>query len=102
MDVIRLQLKEEILIHEQLRLHSHPSIVRYHGVKVEDGFVVGIVLDKLDVPLREALAKSVAKQDHAATVEKFMKEIQEGLEHLHSLGIMHVSPFPCRRKWTHY
>lgn len=86
------QAREEIMIHEQLKLRPHPNIVKYHGVLVENGYVVGIVLDKLDIDLQTAVSEPT-KPSHAWTVERVMKDVKEGLEHLHSIGIMHVS-FP--------
>lgn len=85
-----LQLREEIVIHEQLKLHPHPNVVRYHGVQVEDGYVVGLVLDKLDVNVIEALEYPI-KKSRLWTVEEVVKDIKQGLDHLHALGIMHVS-----------
>lgn len=94
--VMSLQHKEEIMIYEELKSHPHPSIVRYHGVLVEDGFVTGIVLDKLDEDVYGAVGQP-AKKSHIWTVDKVIKDIKEGLDHLHSLGIMHASPWYAQR-----
>lgn len=87
----------EIAVYEMLKHHPHPNIVHYHGVVIRDGWVVGIALSRLQHDLGDAYGgwtcdvpedyepSSEEKADRA----RWMKNIENGLAHLHGLGFAH-------------
>jgi serine/threonine protein kinase len=82
------RLAEEFLkeaqIHELLSTKQHGNLPRYHGCLVEDGRVVGIVMDRYASTLRDQRDS----MDHASCSRCF-SDTKAGLEHLHSLGLAH-------------
>ncbi|KAI9467471.1 hypothetical protein BX667DRAFT_510575 [Coemansia mojavensis] len=44
---------------ESLKVLNHPNIVKFHGVVVENGLIVGLCLDKYDYTLEYMLANDV-------------------------------------------
>ena len=83
-----LALTKHLLAHEvagtleSLRHHPHPNIVEYRGCVVENGLVEFLVLERYP----EQLSDVVYKVDHA----KVLRDIGTAVEHLHSLGFVHV------------
>lgn len=71
---------------EILRPQAPPNICEYHGCFVEEGYVAGIVFTAYLENLDGTSAPKV-EVDH----EMVMRDITSAIEHLHSLGIVHVS-----------
>lgn len=84
------QFQEEIDILEKVRQHPHFNIVHYHGIKVEGDIVTALVLGKLEIDLTEAQL-SPTQTRHLYDPDLLIDDIRRGMEHLHSIGIMHVS-----------
>ncbi|CAG8024690.1 unnamed protein product [Penicillium salamii] len=89
----------EVTICELLRKNPHPNIATYHGCSVsEDGEIRGVyftyyaqtLMDRVN-PTR--LSKYEFAYDNIepdrAQVDRWVQGIQSGLNHLHSLGIVH-------------
>ncbi|KAK9897795.1 kinase-like protein [Cystobasidium minutum MCA 4210] len=87
------ELRDEIEIYEKLKCHPHPNIVNYHGVVVKNDRVTGIVIDKVDSGLYDALG-GPCKASHIVDIEVAMRELQSAVEHLHSIGIVHCDISP--------
>ncbi|KAK5992714.1 hypothetical protein PT974_06129 [Cladobotryum mycophilum] len=75
---------EEVAICETLLEHPHPNIVRYHGCLVEGGKIKGLCLDKLKVTLEDRVQGS-----EPLDVDKCMQGIEDGVNHMHGLGLIH-------------
>lgn len=70
----------------ELLLHSpHPNIIRYHGCLIKRGRIVGIVLDRYPMTLKQRLENGMQHFN----VEKCMSNITSAVSHLHSLGLAH-------------
>ncbi|EDU40548.1 Serine/threonine kinase [Pyrenophora tritici-repentis] len=81
----------EIETCEILRKHPHPNICRYKGVDYNQHFeVTGLLFDRYDTNLRDFVL-----DQHHFDVRKCMRDIWEGLAHMHSLGLVHCDIKPC-------
>lgn len=70
---------------------GHPCVVKYHGAAVNaDGFVYGLVFDKLDFMLDDAI--EAGKQDPARSPhpEAVMDDVKDGLLYLRNLGYIYT------------
>ena len=84
---------------EILRRNPHPNIARYHGCQVdEDQRVIGLFFKKYQKTLMERLNPGyLNKQDFLSTrpdlpkeiTDRYLKGIESGIRHLHSLGLVH-------------
>jgi serine/threonine protein kinase len=74
----------EARICEILRNHPHPNIARYLGCLVRDNRVVGLGFVKYDMTLTDRL-----KDINRSFPQDILKGIESGIQHLHSLGIIH-------------
>ena len=77
----------EAKICEILRTHPHKNIASYHGCLVEDGFIKGLCFTKYKETLQERL--DMYDKPPLDDVLSCFKGIQEGMAHLHSLGLIH-------------
>jgi serine/threonine protein kinase len=78
-----------LLLHEAkvckiLRASPHPNIVRYLGCVVENDRVTGLCFVKYDMILSEGPSKL-----------DLLQQIQKGIRHLHSLGLIHCDIKPA-------
>ncbi|KAF1992947.1 serine/threonine-protein kinase-like protein [Amniculicola lignicola CBS 123094] len=70
----------------ELLLHSpHPNIIRYHGCLIKRGRIVGIVLDRHPMTLKQRLEDGMRH----INVETCMSKITSAVSHLHTLGLAH-------------
>lgn len=69
---------------EVLRQHPHPNIAQYLGVVVKGGRVGGLVFDRYSVTLEELL-----EQQTPFDRERCLREIEDRIRHMHSLGLVH-------------
>lgn len=85
---IALVMQREIELWETVLWAAlHPNICGYFGVVNEDGErATGIVLKKYGATLAE-----VVERKEAVDVAKAMRELDAGLAHLHSLGLVNGS-----------
>jgi serine/threonine protein kinase len=79
-------LLQEAEIMELLLRNPHPNIIRYHGCLIRRGRIVGLVLDRYDMTLKQRLDRKMIRQ---LDVESFMTQIVSAIHHLHSLGLAH-------------
>jgi serine/threonine protein kinase len=78
-------VEREIKNCEVLRKSPHPSICAYHGVEYDETeTVTGLYFDQYDMSLSD-----VVKQSRSFDAEKCMSDIRAGIEHLHSLSLVH-------------
>ncbi|KAF2106474.1 serine/threonine-protein kinase-like protein, partial [Lophiotrema nucula] len=76
---------QEVQILELLRRNPHPNVVRYHSCLIERGRVVGIVLERYPMTLKQRLENGV----RGFHIERCRSEITSAVSHLHSLGLAH-------------
>ncbi|KAJ5766967.1 uncharacterized protein N7511_004583 [Penicillium nucicola] len=96
---------EEVKTCELLKNNPHPNVSQYHGCAVmENGRIRGIYFTSYDETLMEhvnPLRRSkldFAYQRRGADpeqVEGWTEQIERGIRHLHSLGIVHNDLNPC-------
>lgn len=86
-DNVRLSdlLLEEARTCEILKKHPHPNIAQYMGCVVQDGRITGLCFFKYDT----TLAVRLNDLDRPVHQDKCCNAIKRGIEHLHSLGIIH-------------
>lgn len=78
-------LQQEILKCEKLMHHPHPNIAKYYGVVVEDGLIVGLAFKKYG----HSLAEFNGTENDCPSIENVCTDIKAGIDHLHSLGLVH-------------
>lgn len=78
-------MRHELEVLEVLKRHPHPGIVGYHGYVVEDDWIVGLGLKKYQQTL-----SSARREGKAIVADQVMKELEEAVQHLHSVGYVHV------------
>lgn len=83
-EVMQRRILGEALFCEEIRKSPHPNVVDYRGCEVEDGRIKGILLKRYRETLYSRVNQS-DKLDH----DKLLAEIRRGIDHLHSLGIVH-------------
>ncbi|KAJ8123343.1 hypothetical protein ONZ43_g684 [Nemania bipapillata] len=78
------QILNEAEVCEILMEHPHPNIAHYLGCIVEDGRITGLCFVEYDMTLSEAM-----KHDISLDKERFLQGIENGVSHLHGLGLIH-------------
>lgn len=68
----------------------HPHIAQYLGCLVENGKLMGVCYVKYDVDLGERVTKNTRPFD----VDLILQGIQDGIQYLHSLGLIHCDINP--------
>ncbi len=81
---LNTQLLNEVEICEILRRHPHPNNAHYLGCVVKDGRVRGLCFVKYPATLRQKL-----KDGTPFDKDLCLLGIQEGVDHLHGLGLIH-------------
>jgi hypothetical protein len=75
---------------EFLQQFPHPNVCYYHGVRVDyRGLARALVFDRYDMTLKDMVDK-VGDINTAAC----LRDIESGLRHLHSLGVVHCDLKP--------
>ncbi|KAM3083092.1 hypothetical protein ACMFMG_003759 [Clarireedia jacksonii] len=76
---------------EILRVFPHPNIARYLGSIVENKRITGLCFVKYDMNLSERVTKDSRPFD----IDLCLQGIQKGIQHLHSLNLIHcdLNPF---------
>jgi len=75
---------------EILRASPHPNIAQYLGCIVENDRITGLCFVKYDMNLSER----VTKDSHPFDTDLFLRGIQKGIRHLHSLDLIHCDLNP--------
>jgi serine/threonine protein kinase len=79
----------EIATCETLKMNPHPNISRYHGCVVEDGWIKGLSFDRYAMTLAERV-----QDERPLDIDACLRGIQAGVDHLHSLGLIHNDLHP--------
>ncbi|WOO85818.1 uncharacterized protein LOC62_07G009304 [Vanrija pseudolonga] len=70
---------------------GHPCVVKYHGAAVNaDGFVYGLVFDKLNVTLQDAIEDGRLIRRNKPNPFAVMRDVRQGLMYLRSLGYLYT------------
>lgn len=88
-DLSSLLLKEAHVC-EILRAYPHPNIAQYLGCIVENGKITGLCFVKYGKTLSERMAMGC----HPVDTDAFFRGIENGIRHLHSLGLIHCDLNP--------
>jgi serine/threonine protein kinase len=78
-------LLQEVEIMEFLMRNPHPNIIGYRGCMIKRGRVVGLVLDRHPMTLKQRLQKGARNFD----IENCFRKITSAARHLHLLGLAH-------------
>jgi len=89
-DVSSLLLNEAEVC-EILRASPHPNIAQYLGCLVENDKIMGLCFVKYGMNLYERVTEDTRPFD----TDVFFQGIQEGIRHLHSLGLIHCDINPA-------
>ena len=76
---------DEILVCETLKQHPHINIAQYFGCTVRNDCVDGLVFTKYPITLAARLKDTNRPLD----VEACLRGIEDGLTHLHAIGLIH-------------
>jgi serine/threonine protein kinase len=83
-------LLNEAEVCEILRAYPHPNIAQYLGCIVENNRITGLCFVKYGMNLSERVTKGSRPFD----ADLFLRGIQEGISHLHSLNLIHCDLNP--------
>lgn len=94
---IKNNVLREITACEILRQHPHRNIAQYHGCEVDNGHVTGLCFkkyrnslhDKLNPHNLNKIAFQKSQRPPSADALRYLRSIEAGLRHLHSLGLSH-------------
>jgi serine/threonine protein kinase len=76
---------------EMLLRNPHPNICQYRGVVVDKtGHVISLMSDRYDMDLGD-----LVKAGQCFDADACIRDVQNGLIHLHSLGPIHYDPKPA-------
>lgn len=90
-DIASLVLQEAEIC-EILMKTPHPNVAQYHGCLVENGRITGLCFTKYTSDLTKMLTrKGITKAERLALSEA----IENGIRHLHRLGLAHNDINPC-------
>lgn len=79
---------QEARVCETLMKNSHQNVAQYHGYVEKDGLIVGLCFKRYGQMLSEAVRTGLIRRED---VEPSLDQIKKGIEHIHSLGLVHVS-----------
>lgn len=72
-------------VYELLKERPHPNLASYYGCVTKDGRITHLCLQRYQCGLREYTQRSIS----GSKVDEIRLDIQNGIEHLHSLGLAH-------------
>lgn len=79
---------QEARVCETLMEYPHQNVARYYGYVKKDGLMVGLCFKRYGQTLSEAVRTGLIRTED---VEHSFDQIKKGIEHIHSLGLVHVS-----------
>lgn len=86
----------EVEVCEFLKRHPHPNIATYLGCQVSDGRIIGICFTKYDRTLMQTVnpghhmkRKLRSIRQSSEDYSYILEGVENGIRHLHSLGIVH-------------
>jgi serine/threonine protein kinase len=83
-------LVNEAEVYEILKASPHPNIARYLGCIVKNGRITGLCFIKYGANLSERVTEGCRPFD----IDLCLQGIQNGIRHLHSLGLIHCDINP--------
>jgi hypothetical protein len=83
-------LLNEASVLEQLRKKPHPNIVSYYGCVLKGPRITHLCLKRCYCSLTEYSEIMLSKEQK----ERILKQVRDGIEHLHSLGLAHNDIHP--------
>ncbi|KAL5366373.1 kinase-like domain-containing protein [Aspergillus floccosus] len=94
---LKHQTLEEVETCEYLKQSPHPHIAVYHGCEVKDGRITGLCFQKYSETLMERVNPMrynkrlfpIKLGAISPQIERWLDNIETGIRHLHSLGIIH-------------
>lgn len=84
-DALKKLMLQEVQKLEALKESPHPNVVKYHGCIEKDNLLIGLCLDKYS----ETLAERVRRKGTELSKNHCLKGVQNGIQHLRSLGYCH-------------
>lgn len=84
MTEVRNLVLQEAQIYEMLAQSPHPNVAKYLGCQVENGLITGLCLEKYGISLSQ-----MVDEEQKIDVTICRGSIKKGIEHLHSLGLVH-------------
>jgi hypothetical protein len=84
-------LLSEATAYEIISAHPHPNIAQYLGCIVDGGHITGLCFVKYGITLSERVTKDPRHFDK----ELCLRRIQNGIQHLHKLGLIHCDINPA-------
>jgi serine/threonine protein kinase len=81
-EVVKRRILAEAQLCEKIRKSPHLNVVDYRGCLVEDGKIKGLWLKRYRETLYDRVNRSYDR-------DKILADIARGIEHLHSIGIVH-------------
>ncbi|KAJ5366334.1 hypothetical protein N7541_000275 [Penicillium brevicompactum] len=97
-EAISQLLTREARVCETIKRNPHPNIAQYHGCEVQDSRIKGLCFTKYDCTLYQQVnPRKYGKRAFVAhrgelsplQVSSWLRGIEAGIRHLHSLGIIH-------------
>ncbi|KAF9893183.1 hypothetical protein FE257_011606 [Aspergillus nanangensis] len=98
-DQMKLETLDEVRTCEFLRKHPHPNIAVYHGCEVNGDRITGLCFTRYDQTLLERVNPGHYNKRHFSlemrskadprNASQWFNQIEGGIRHLHSLGIVH-------------
>lgn len=85
-------LLREAAVLETLKKHPHPSIATYYGAVLKGNRITHLCLKRCYCTLFEYYQVGLSQSER----ERLLDQVQQGIEHLHSLGLAHNDINPSR------
>jgi hypothetical protein len=83
-------LINEAQVYETLKKNPHPNIAQYHGCNFKEGRITSLCL----VKYKKTLWERVNMDPRPFDIDNIMRGIWAGIDHLHSLGLIHCDMKP--------
>lgn len=90
------QFLAEVKLYEILKQHPHPNIVTYLGCQISDGRITGICFPKYQRTLMRAANPGSHMKRKLRSIRQgeddhvhMLDGVEAGIQHLHSLGLVH-------------
>lgn len=85
---------EEIRVYQLIQKSPHPNLVEFQGCLQKENRIVGALLKRYSLTLHSRVL-GYRFRDSPVNTTSYLKAIQDGLEHLHGLGLAHndINPY---------
>ncbi len=79
---------QEARVCETLMKYPHENVAQYYGYVEKDGLMVGLCFKRYGQTLSDAVRTGLIWRED---VEPSLDQIKQGIEHIHGIGLVHVS-----------